>query len=359
MAVQYPTFPGQDNANATSINDTRDLLLIKFSNEVLTQFDEEVVMKDLHMIRTAPSGSKAAQFPVVGRALGQYHTPGNNLLTDANRDGNDELSRIRHAQRLISIDELLQASVFVDSLEELLNHYDLRSIYSMELGRALARAFDNHAIRTVIGAARSTATLTAGPSLPSRGGILQDADFQTNGASAAATCFRLAKNMDLRDLPKMGRALVVEPGTYYNLTQQSDLITRDWNPANGSMAEGEIMRCAGIRIVSSVNLPSANETAAAGSVEDSPGSTNNGSAGHVQNNLGSNEGYGLDYSSSLGIAFHESAIGTVKAMDLTVESDYLIQYQGNLMVAKYAMGHGVLRPEAAIEVSTAMDTAVS
>ena len=40
-------------------------------------------------------------------------------------------------------------------------------------------------------------------------------------------------------------------------------------------------------------------------------------------------------------------------MDLAVESEYDIRRQGTLMVAKYAMGHGVLRPEAAVGIKEA------
>ena len=40
-------------------------------------------------------------------------------------------------------------------------------------------------------------------------------------------------------------------------------------------------------------------------------------------------------------------------MDLAVESEYDIRRQGTLMVAKYAMGHGALRPEAAVQIQTA------
>ena len=40
-------------------------------------------------------------------------------------------------------------------------------------------------------------------------------------------------------------------------------------------------------------------------------------------------------------------------MDLATEMDYDIRRQGTLMVAKYAMGHGVLRPEAAVGIKEA------
>jgi len=54
-----------------------------------------------------------------------------------------------------------------------------------------------------------------------------------------------------------------------------------------------------------------------------------------------------------GLVCHPSAVGTVKLLDLAVESEYDIRRQGTLMVAKYAMGHGVLRPEAAVGIKEA------
>ena len=49
----------------------------------------------------------------------------------------------------------------------------------------------------------------------------------------------------------------------------------------------------------------------------------------------------------------KEAIGTVKLLDLATESEYQIERQGTLFVAKYAMGHGVLRPECAVAVKPA------
>ena len=50
------------------------------------------------------------------------------------------------------------------------------------------------------------------------------------------------------------------------------------------------------------------------------------------------------------LAGTREAIGTVKLLDLATESEYQIERQGTLFVAKYAMGHGVLRSECAVEV---------
>ncbi|QID21035.1 major capsid protein [Escherichia phage RDN8.1] len=49
----------------------------------------------------------------------------------------------------------------------------------------------------------------------------------------------------------------------------------------------------------------------------------------------------------VGLFSHRSAVGTVKLRDLALERDRDVDAQGDLIVGKYAMGHGGLRPEAA------------
>jgi hypothetical protein len=63
--------------------------------------------------------------------------------------------------------------------------------------------------------------------------------------------------------------------------------------------------------------------------------------------------YQGDFSTVAALAMHRSAVGTVKLIDLAVEMAYDIRRQGTLVVAKYAVGHGILRPESAVEVKTA------
>ena len=76
-----------------------------------------------------------------------------------------------------------------------------------------------------------------------------------------------------------------------------------------------------------------------------------GAAGDSQESgVSSSNDYTADSGGLKGVAFHRSAVGTVKLKDMALESEYQIERQGTLMVAKYAMGHGVLRPEAAISI---------
>lgn len=348
MAVGV-TFPGIDAA--------RTGLLVVFSGDVLKRFRERAVMMGTHLEKTISSG-KSAQFPIMGRAEALYHAPGNDIFTDLS------VNAIGTAQRLISIDRVLVAPVFIDELETKLSHWGDRQMFAAEAADALARAFDSHTIR-VLFAASATSPGDVGKA---KGGNMQDVDFRTNGASAAATIFRAAEEMDKRDLPKMDRFVIVPPEAYYRLTQQTELITKDNNPPNGSLAEGEIVRVAGIRVLESTNIPTgAFEAASPNNDPDSPGS--NVSTNLVFNNpfgvSGTTGQYDPDSAATVhgltswddlhALAFHKSAIGTLKAMDVTTEADYYVERQGWLLVAKYAMGHGVLRPEAALSISDAAD----
>jgi N4-gp56 family major capsid protein len=307
-----------NGASPSNFTTTNNLFLKVFAGEVLTAFDETNVMKDLHTSRTISSG-KSASFPVTGKANAAYHTVGTPLLgTQA----------IKHNEIVINIDDVLIADTFIANIDEAKNHYDVRAEYSRLLGMALAKEFDTRTQRVGLLAARSAATITGG----NGGSALTDADAKTNGASLAASIFEAAKVMDEKDVPENERVCLVKPAQYYNLVQTTDVINRDWGGA-GVYADGEVLRVAGVQIVKTNNLPSTNVSAV----------------------TGENNTYSGNFSTTAALVLQKQAIGTVKLMDLAVEQttgDYNIMYQGTLMAAKYAMGHGVLRPECAVEIKT-------
>ena len=68
---------------------------------------------------------------------------------------------------------------------------------------------------------------------------------------------------------------------------------------------------------------------------------------------GTGDKYLGNFTTTVALALQKSALGTVRLLDLALESEYDIRRQGTLMVAKYAVGHGVLAPQAAIEIKTA------
>jgi len=304
-----------------------DALFLKvFSGEVLTAFSENNIFNDsLHNVRTISSG-KSAQFPVTGTATAAYHTVGTPLVG---------ANQILANEKIISIDDLLIAQSFVANIDELKNHYDVRSIYAQELGKALAKRYDENVAKVIANASRASTTLTNG-----NGGLVttlgsgNTTSANVSGDELAAAIYDIAQAFDERDIPPTDRFCVLPPAEYYKLAESATrTVDVDFNPGgNGSFASGRVQMVAGIPVMMSNNVPQSN-------VGSEVSGTNNSYAG--------------DDSKTIGLVFHKSAVGTVKLMDMTTEisgSDYGIMYQGTLMVAKYALGHGILRPECAATI---------
>lgn len=333
-------------------SDNQALFLKKFSGEILTTFEEKNIMKPLHTIRTIQNG-KSAQFPVTGVATASYHTPGQNIADS----GNSYLSDIKKTEKVINIDKVLLASTFLANIDDVMNHYDIRSVYANELGNVLANRFDTAVIKTFIAAARSSANLsqtnkTGGQLDVTANSFTADSDEATGGLTGAqliAALFTAAQKLDENDVSGDGRFCVLSPENYYKLITGGGA-NGQINVANsavnsdiggqGSVATGNIPQIAGISIFKSNHVPTTDLS-----------STSTGDGASNNDVFGSNgAGYNGDFSDTVGIVAHSSAVGTVKLLDLATESEYQIERQGTLFVAKYAMGHGVLRPESCIEL---------
>tara|TARA_Y100001972_G_scaffold73647_1_gene89487 strand:- start:4090 stop:5118 length:1029 start_codon:yes stop_codon:yes gene_type:complete len=340
--AEIPSIPGKANATTRTLGDDKDLFLKVFAGEILTAFNENNIMKDLTMVRSISNG-KSASFPVTGTASAGYHTPGDSLITG------DYLSQIAHNERQIFIDQLLVSSTLIAEIDELRNHYDLRSIYSKELGKSLAKECDINIIKTFIAAANESATAPQGA-----GSVLDGGDLVTAEAMVNAL-FAVAETLDGKDVPSEDRFAVMAPQQYYKLlTADNVAINKDTSNGGADVAKGVVMEVAGIKIYKSNNLQTvvnlgnlsgAGDTVA-GQLNDvfgAGGTGYNGDFSGITANADSGHGF---------IAGHPSAVGTVKLLDLATESEYQIERQATLFAAKYAMGHGVLRPEAAVVVKT-------
>lgn len=311
-----PSRLGQVNA----AGDALALFLKVFAGEVLTAFEQATIMMGKHNVRTIAHG-KSAQFPATGRISSEYHTPGNELAGLA----------VNHNEKVISIDGLLVSHAFIANIDEAMNHYDVRSIYSGEMGRQLATVFDKNVIQEGVLGARASALVTGLPN----GTVIQDDNFDnatlaTRVAAFQDAIFAAAQKLDENDVPAEGRYCLLRPADYYDIVQNADAINKDWG-GQGSYAQGSVAYIAGIQILKSNNVP---------------GTDLSGAAYH-----GGNFGYvAVTRGQTKGLIFHPSGIGTVKLMDLALESAYDIRRQGTLFVAKYAVGHGWLRPECLIEL---------
>lgn len=288
----------------------RALFLVKFGGEVLTTFNVKTKFLDKNTVKTIDSG-KSASFPCVGQGDAEYHVPGTELLG----------TTVLHNERVITIDDKLVAHRFLADIDEAMNHFDARSIHVQDIALALQRAYDTNVARIGVLAARAAAIITGG----NGGTRISDTDCDTSGTSLAGSIFTAAQKFDEKNVPEEGRFCFVRPAQYRLLAQTTGVLNRDWG-GSGSYADGTVLRIAGIPIISTNQLPSTNVV-----------------TGPVK--------YQGDFSDTVALVMNTQAVGTLKLMSLAVESERQISRQGELLVASYAMGHGILRAECAAEIS--------
>jgi hypothetical protein len=269
-------------------------------------------MENLQVIRNIQSG-KSASFPATWKVNASYHTVGAEIV--------GQTANVN--ERVITIDDLLIADVFVPEIDEAKNHYEYRSEYSTQCGRVLAKTFDQNSLQVACLAARAAATVTGGVG----GSQLTHADYDTSGAQLAAGMFSAAQTLDEKDVPENDRYMIVRPAQYYLMAQTTAVINKDWG-GSGVYAEGSVLKVAGVSIVKSNNLPSSNVAAGPSA-------------------------YQGDFSNTYGLVINKSAMGTVKLLDSALEMEWDMRRQGTLILSKYALGHGILRPECAVELIVA------
>jgi hypothetical protein len=250
-----------------------------------------------------------------------YHNPGTEILGQT----------LPHAERIIPIDRLLISHAFLSEIDEVMNHYDVRSRYAASMGERLAMTFDSHVYREIIMAARDTSIVLGGDD----GLTITDADL-ASGVDATRfdawinAIYQIAANFDNKFV--FGpRYLALRPTDWYFLQRQMEitgfsLLSKDIGGA-GSVAEGTLPKVAGITLVPTASLPIGNFLA--------------------------EPFHAVNTTTTLGVAWTPDAVGTCKLMDISLQAEWDIRRQGTLMVARYAMGHGILRPECAVELRTA------
>jgi hypothetical protein len=310
MANMVPTRIGQVNG----AGDVLATFLKVFGGEVMTAFRAKTKTADKHRVRTIESG-KTAQFPAMGIGTAAYHTPGTQLVG----------TTVNQAERTISIDGLLVADRFLANIDEAMNHFDVRGPLAEDVGNVLAQSWDKHVLQKFVLAARAAATVTGlpGGSSVTAATAKTDANVLYNAIKSAS------QKLDENNIPEENRFAFLRPAEYNLLLDASKIVNRDYvEGSNGGVDTGRIAQVNGVAVVKTNNTPQSN----------------------ITTDLAT---YNADFTNTVCPVIHTSAVGTVKLLDLAVESEYMIEYQGWLLVAKYAMGTDILRPEAAVEIKTA------
>ena len=449
----------QYNANSASGNyekENANFLKI-FSGEVLTVFNRETIFKDLTQKRTISSG-KSASFPITGRFSSRYHRPGDWITGQGNKG--------QIGEKIITIDDLLIADASIYDLDEAKLHWDVRSIYSKELGRALSRAYDERLVRTLLTASESdgrvddwdnktyatasggdvtiasisgnnitmSAQMTAASQAKfAAGEVMYGADsgaygvitttatnanpsvivinpigaigtgtkaafdvgeklfvleklpggtsytgIDLNGASdrnargdlIVENLYKACQALDEKDAPKDGRIVVLSPGAYYDVINSDRAINTDWNGGsgqNGTFAGNRVLSVAGFTVKTSNNLGSASYGNTYSGIANQSATTRGERPNYINAQDGSDgtaasgtndyyqdeQGNASSVANLFGLCFTKEAVGTVALKDLNMQmtgSEYKAMTQSTMMVASYAVGHGILRPDCAVSL---------
>lgn len=311
MAAANPTRIGQVNA----AGDERALFLKKFSGLLITAFRKRTAFKERHMVRQIDNG-KSSQFPATGRVGGGYHTPGTEIT---GRVVND-------AEQTILIDDILVSDVFLPEVDEAVSHFDVRPEYAYQMGEFLANRFDMNVARMGIIAARSSNPVAGLPG----GEEIIAGTADTDADVLAGAIFDAVTAMDEKNVPDSDRVCFVKPSTYYMLVESSTKAVHKDYGGEGSYAGGSIIRIAGVPIIKTNNLPTTDQSA----------------------DTTLKAKYRDDFSTTVASVQHRSSVGTAQLRGLSARMDYDPRRLGTLLVAKYLLGHGVLRSDAAVEIKT-------
>lgn len=295
------------------------LFLKVFSGEVLTSFNSKNLFLERTMVRSITSG-KSAQFPVVSRTTAAYHTIGAEIVG----------LEFGHAEVEVSIDGLLISHVFIASIDDAMNHYDVRAEYSKQMGEALALTVDKQLLQLAYAASNEGQLLDGSPGVASPNGQqVTDADAGTNADSLVQSIFDAVQILDENNVPDEERFIAVMPAQYYLLVNSSSkAINRDYGGA-GSIAAGKIMGIAGVEVVKTNNLPNGSN------ISSTPAK------------------YDFDATNSIALVAHRGCVGTVMLRDVASEMEWDIRRQGWLMVSKILKGSEHIRPESAVEIQSA------
>lgn len=327
---------GANQGKGQSAADKLALFLKVFSGEVLTAFTRTSKTMGKHITRSISNG-KSAQFPVLGRSKAAYLQPGENL--------DDKRKDIKHTEKVITIDGLLTDDVLIFDIEDAMNHYDVRSEYSNQLGEALAMAADG----SVLAEMANLCNLPA-------------ASNENIAGLGTATVLEVGKAADLTDPVDLGKAIIAQ------LTKARAALVKNYVPAGDRTffttpdaysailaalmpnaanyltlidpETGNIRNVMGFEIVEVPHLT------AGGAGEDKPDSgAPTGQKHAFPATAAGDVKVALD--NVVGLFNHRTAVGTVKLKDMALERARRVNFQADQIVAKYAMGHGGLRPEAA------------
>lgn len=344
MAMNGGQKIGTNQGKGASGTDALALFLKVFGGEVLTAFERQAKTLDKVMVRTISAG-KSAQFPVMGRTTARYLKQGESLDTDR--------KDIKHGEKVISIDGLLATDVLIYDIEDAMNHYDVRAEYSTQMGEALAIATDTANYAEMAKLVNSRATTTTNENIAGLGASPMVVVGNQNLTDAAKVGEYVIQALTLQRAEFTKRYVPTGDRTFFTSPDVYSMILAALMPNAANYAAlidpetGNIRNVMGFEVVETPHMTQSDAAV------DNPADAFDG-AGHVFPATGTDlvtwgtatgeVTIGAD--NVCGIVMHRSAVATLKLKDMALERARRPEYQADQIIARYAMGHGGLRPEA-------------
>lgn len=312
----------QQQGAKQNTGDQLDLFLKVFSGEVLTAFTRASKVMNNHMIKTIDSG-KSTSFPVMGRGKAHYLPAGSNL--------DDLREAIPHNEVVINIDGLLTSDVLITDIFEAMNHYDVRGEYAKQLGEALAIAADGATVAEIAKLVKANTENITGlgkgivveKTITGGAGI----NYET-GKAVIDGLLEMKAKWTTQYVPEEERFAYITPEVESAIITSKDAINRDYG-AVASIVDGNIDKLCGFKIIAVSHLKAGGA--------DKTGMLGTSPEGHE---------FPTDYAGALAVCAHRTAVATVKLKDLQLEHARRPELQADMIIAKNAVGHGGLRPEA-------------
>ena len=224
-----------------------------------------------------------------------------------------------------------------------MSHFDVRSRYTEELGKAIGRVFDTNVMRTIVKTARDDSSLGGGSQTTSpfpAGQVITSADLSGTLAATAVGAqwwealrvMRIGAGAD--NIPDGDPLWVVVPYNTFDSILYANQADTAGNPFlyadvrhtfgnQGGRGVTTVLEQDGIQVMRSNLIPQSDDSA----------------------NSDVKSKYRANFSTTLGLGWHRDGVGTTKLVGMGVESTRDTRRQEDFIVAKVAVGHGPVRNE--------------
>lgn len=302
--------------------DPRALFLTEFGGMVITAYDEIMDYNDLRWVKNIDQG-KSDTFPIIGRKRdAAEHTPGELIL-----GGGIESNDIE-----ITLDQMVYDSVFIAEIDKLISHFDVMAPYTQQLGQSLGSLQAKRVATMHILASRkyyvgNTPTgVPQGQPLPF---YVFDANMRTSATVLETSAFTARQYLLENEMSGNEPRLMLPHQQYLLLARNFGVDVFKPEAGGGDRRSAKVSSpIAGFEIKGTNHIPKVNVTTGLAKYQGNFTTT----VGHISSKV---------------------AVGSLerRAMRIVVKDQE--ERLGTIAIASQFNGHGVLRPEASIELATA------